>query len=62
VIEVHLVRLELPTTVCAWLAAKVSQKLDHASLPYPNALELEIAIPAVVLNVVGSLAGSWPHD
>jgi hypothetical protein len=60
-VEVHLVRLELPSAVRAWDAPQVSQELDHACLPDPNSLKLEGPIPAVVLDVVRSLAPSHAH-
>ena len=61
-IEVHLVRLELPAAVDAWDAAEIPQELDHAGLPDSDALQFEVPIPSVVLDVVWPLAWSNAHD
>lgn len=61
VVEVHLVRLELTTTIGAWDAPEVTQQLDHARLSNTNAPELDLAVPPVVLDVVCPLAGPSAH-
>jgi hypothetical protein len=60
-IEVHLVRLELPTAVGTRDAPEVSQELDHAGLPNADSVQLDISISSVVLDVVRPLAWSNAH-
>lgn len=60
-IEVHLMRLESPGAIGARNATQVPQEIDHARLPNPHPLQLELSISAVILDVVGSLAGAGYH-
>jgi CBS domain containing-hemolysin-like protein len=62
VVEIHLVRLESQSAIGARDAPKVTQQLDHPGLANPNALQLEITISSVILDVVGSLARASCHD
>ena len=60
-VEIHLVGLELPAAIGAWDAPQVAQELDHARLPDSNALQLQVTVPPVVLDVVRPLARSRAH-
>ena len=60
-VEVHLEWLEPASAVGARHSPDVPEELDHPVLPDANALELEVAVPLVVLDVVRTLAGSRAH-
>lgn len=60
-VEVHLVRLEFPAAIRTWNTTKVANQLDHPCLPDTDPLQLQVAVPPVVLDVVLSLAGSNGH-
>jgi hypothetical protein len=60
-VEVHLIRPEPPAAIRTWNPTKVAKQLDHSCLPDTDPLQLQVAIPPVVLDVVRSLAGSNAH-
>ena len=60
-VEVHLVRLATSTAIGAGDTAEITKKLHHARLAYANALQLQIAIPSVVLDVIRTLTWSPAH-
>lgn len=61
-VEVHLVRLEPPAAVRARDAPEIPQELDHPCLPDAHPLQLQFAVSAVVVDVIGSLTWSDSHD
>jgi hypothetical protein len=61
VVEVHLVRRESQAAVSAGHPAQVPQELERRALPRHHPVDLFPAIAAVVLDVVGPLAGPFGH-
>ncbi len=61
-VKVHLVGLEPLAAVCAWHPTQVTEHLDHARLPDPDALDFHLAISAVVIDIRGPLALPSVHS
>lgn len=55
VIKVHDVRFESPTAVETWDASQVAQPCQRRTLPNQDALDLLLAMPRVVRDVVRAL-------
>ena len=51
VVDIHLMGCEATATILAWPAAELAEELQCSSLPAANALQVERAVPAVVVNV-----------
>jgi hypothetical protein len=61
VIEIHLIRREHVTTVCARHRTSFSQERDCSGLPVPNTQYLCVAMPNVVRDIRKSLARTLGH-
>lgn len=61
VIEVHLMGLERATAVLTRHSSNVAEEFDHARLSGADTLDLEVAIPPVVVDVSRPLAWANAH-
>jgi hypothetical protein len=60
-VEVHLMGPEATSAILAWHSSEISQELKGRALPLSDAVDLALAIPPVVLDVVRALARSAGH-
>lgn len=60
-IEVHLMRGESASTVCARNSAHLAEQLQRPLLPDPHSLVLELPVSSVVGDVCGALIGPAAH-
>ena len=61
VVKVELIRFESAATIRAWDSSQVAEEFNHAGLSNPDSLVLDVAVTAVVLDVVLSLTGTNAH-
>lgn len=61
-VEVHLVREERLAAVFAWHATELAEKLERRALSGQDAIDLSLAVPPVVVDVVRTLITSARHN